>query len=301
MYALTMSEIGAKDEGVSIHDIIKGDTSEKGPPNNLELVNIVNIDAANPRDALKALASHDTKEDVAKNEVPVPHYDENLQIKPPYGEEAYGYRNPGLYAIAVEYTKQARELSAKAGIPITAAGGLGLEWAVDHTSKEIGRHFDVHGFGAKTDLSDLDKILSDGIRPDRTLFTMPFIRGEKGMEAFGAEIPKRERGIYLISDYGKKITEKDGGIKYVGVGEEYVNAIDEMRRQWPGVEIVPWHDLPQVLTENYNLHTGENKPYQKPDEENKPRYAPKRFGTTVRDENKSVLIPGASSEGGEVW
>lgn len=296
-----MSEIGAKDEDVIIPDIIKGDTREKDPSNILELVNIVKIDAANPEDALKALASYNTKEDVAKNEVPVPQYDKNFQIKPPYGDETHGYRNPGLYAIAVEYTKQARELSAKTGIPITAAGGLGLEWAIDHTSTEIGQHFDVHGFGAKTDLSDLDKILTDGIRSDRTLFTMPFMRGAEGMEAFGAEIPKRERGIYLISDYDKKITEESGGIRYVGVGEEYVNAIDEMKRQWAGVEIVPWHDLPNVLTENYNLHTGENRPYQTLDEDNKPFYARKKFGTAVRDENKSVLIPAANSEGGEVW
>ncbi len=297
-----MSEIGVKGEGIIDSIDNQGNNPEQNRLHNeLPKMIIAGKDEANPHDSLVAIARFETKEQGENNKLPVPVYDANSQIKPPYNEEDSYYRNPGLYAIAVEYTRQAHELAAKTDIPITASGGLGLEWAVDHTPNEIGSHFDVHGFGAKTDLSDLDKILTDGIHSDRTLFTMPFIRGEEGMEAFGAELPKRERGIYLISDYGKKITEKDGGIKYVGVGEEYVNAIDEMKRQWPGVEIVPWHDLPKVLTESYNLHTGENKSYQALNEENKPRYTPKKFRASVSNDDKPVLIPGASSEGNEVW
>lgn len=201
----------------------------------------------------------------------LPTYNPTDQIRVSPTDEKGNFGDPVLHAIACEQTRASRTMEANTGIPKDSLEGLRLEWAVKNTHTEVGEKFDVHGV-AKGGVKELDALLTHGLDPDRTLYTMPFIHNPAMSEAFGADKPKTEGGIYLISDHGKRIAK--GNIKFVGVGEGYSRVIDCMQKKWPQVTIVPWHELPKALTQRAQEVTGKTYSYG-----------------TLKSDNLPVLMP----------
>lgn len=173
-------------------------------------------------------------------------YNPNDQIKSdPQGEKG-SYADPELYQISLERTRGLRKIQKTTGIPATVVGGLGLEWAIDNTPQEIGKRFQAHGIAKGDPIKLLDNILTKGIDPNKTLYSMPFNRANEALEAFGADHPKTEGGIIVISGPDQKLV--GDGIRMVGLGEEYMGVVDLLQGKYPKVSFIPWHEIPETLS-----------------------------------------------------
>lgn len=214
--------------------------------------------------------------------VRVPKYDPNDQI---HSAQAFTHlshevisqelalRDQDQFLVGCEILRAMREIGQLARFNAFRLLGLdrpGLDWAIDNTDRSVGIKFDAHGIAKGTPYELLDKLLTEGIRKDRTFYSMSFINAGRYGGAFGADRPFTSGGIIVVSDFGQLLI--DAGIKYVILGEEYNRLIDFLRKKYPQVEIVPWHDAPRVLAMAAMKATGQN--YQIPEltEENWPVY-----------------------------
>ncbi len=86
--------------------------------------------------------------------------------------------------------------------------------------------------------------------------------------------------------------------------------IDLLRARYPQVTVVPWHDAPKVLTEEYNGHTGAQKEADVVTEENWPTYVvsdllsnSKFVVETSMVQSADISTPprSATSEDEDVW
>lgn len=196
------------------------------------------------------------------------------QLKIEYPDWAGHYEGDAeLSTIGYERTRAMRKIGQRMGIGSTVftVGGLGLNWAIEHTSPLVGSKFQAHGFGAKGDpVTEIDNILRRGINEEQHFYTMPFSIQIEGTEAFGAEKPVTVGGIISLSEYDTHPTQPN--IAYIIVGEEYNRVIDLLRKRYPKVTIIPWHDAPRLLTEIVNKQTGGEIPYVTLTKENEPGY-----------------------------
>lgn len=191
-----------------------------------------------------------------------------------------------------------------------ADGGEGLEWAVKNTDSNIGRHYQGHGL-AKNPVEGLDNLIKEGVSKDRTLYSMSFIHSPEAEGALGADMPKTEGGIIVLSDYDKRFPyEGDPQIKYILVDEQYMRVVDIMQERYAehGVKVVPWHDVPKVLSEDFHTHNPEKESQQTPsfDPENPPKYdfGPVKTPDLYKPSPDNVVQTTPRNEGGPddpVW
>ncbi len=206
-------------------------------------------------------------ESEVSDRIPVPIYNpddqftvEQLKERYPEWAEYYGW-DAELAAISVERTRYFREIGKRTNIGgsiMREIGDFGLEWAVENTPHEIGLGYDAHGIAGKKDaVMELDTLLKTGISPDRLFYTMNFVHHEDEEVAtmMGAARPKTKGGFILVSNYGEKLAS--AGIKFVVVGEEYNRVINILKKRYPQVEIVPWHEAPKIFVEQASRVTGE--------------------------------------------
>jgi len=195
--------------------------------------------------------------------------------------------DPDIFTVLVEKTKACREIDKKCGTNLSLAiGGEGLNWALDNVKFEVGESFQAHGIAKGDPIVGLDTLLTGGIQKDRTFYSMGFHGHIGGSEALGADHPFTEGGIIIVSEFEKHFTE--GKIKYVILGEEYRRVVDLMRRKYPGVEIVIWHDAPATLVREYNHNTGANLAIPNLNKDNAPHYVNTNFVDSAGGE---VFVP----------
>jgi len=209
--------------------------------------------------------------------VSVPVYDKKKQIKQEDIDlkDKGNYNDPVLQAIQIERTRALRERQKITG-QMLGLPSEGIMWALKNINPEVGQKFDAHGFSDKVDpVKELENLMIKGIDPNRLLYTTEFRINEEAGSAMGADYPKAEGGIVLLGQHGQLI--KDGGIKYVVVGEEFVNTIGLLRQRYQQVEIIPWHDAPKRLTAIHNDRTGENISAIELNAQNHPRYVDTRI------------------------
>lgn len=243
------------------------------------------------------LSTQRDKENITQQGEQVSMYNPDNQIKLK-GTENY------LDVVNTERTRAAREIQAVSGIPVLANGGEGLEWAIRNTNREVGQRFRAHGV-AKYPVEDLDRLITQGLSQDRTFYSMPFVEERKAGEAFGADMPKTEGGIIVLADYDTQFpTEGNPQIRYILLDEQYMQAADIMRQRYEkfGVEVVPWHDVPKILTENVNSHNpGQEKySFNSVNPQSPVRYPQKRVGPAKLPETK-IPVPEAKKGAGDVW
>src|SRR3989344_6666796 len=117
--------------------------------------------------------------------VPIPMYSAEgqftvEQMKQEYPEWSQHYVGDAeLTAINYHATQALRRLGQETGIGSSVmreTGGSGLEWAIDHTPKEVGLEYDAHGIAGKRDaVAELDALLKEGIKKDRPFYSMSFL------------------------------------------------------------------------------------------------------------------------------
>lgn len=106
---------------------------------------------------------------------------------------------------------------------------------------EVGSKFDAHGI-AKISITDhlkqLNKLLSDGINPNKPFYTAPLVaKGNVGAgigTANGAAY--RDGSFILVSGKSKKIGED--GIKHVIVNDAYYSIINDLQKKFPNINFV---------------------------------------------------------------
>lgn len=177
----------------------------------------------------------------------VPRYDPAKQIK-------LGEYDNYVDVVGAEWTRAVRDMSHITGSAMMNVGGLGLPWAVHNTPREVGRRFQAHGI-AKSPIWNLDRLLQDGIRPNQTFYTMSFVESGGAFEAFGADMPKTEGGIILVSKLDESFpSEGDPNISYIALGEEYMRVVDILQNivKDRNITVVPWHDVPNTLIGKVN-------------------------------------------------
>lgn len=242
-----------------------------------------------------------TNETLPTDRIPVPIYNPSDQITVilPTGEDTYGDKD--LYTISAARNQEQWEIRKATGAP-RGLPSKGLLWAIDHTSPDVGEKFDAHGIAKGDPVELLNNILVKGIDKDRTLYSTGFTRSNEAAGAIGASYPKAEGGIIIVGDFDGRLTET--GVKHVIVGEEYMKVVDLLRKKYPAVQIVPWHDAPKVLTEEYNAKTGENHPYTELHNDNRPYYQPKMIWPRppqIPPEEKLAQWAEPSKDVGDVW
>lgn len=225
---------------------------------------------------------------------PIPFYDCDNQISSDDQGEKGFYNDSDLYKVSVERLRALREIRKLTGIPVTQTGGFGLEWAIDNTPREIGQQFDAHGIAKNDPIKLLNNVLTQGINPTRLLYTMPFIRETTESGALGADHPKTEGGIIIISDVNRKLSPN--GITFVGLGEEYMRVVDMLRKKYPDVSFIPWHQIPKTLTNAVATKTDTATSVPETSNENRPYYPAKIIGPQRTQTVQSIIpIPTATS------
>lgn len=209
--------------------------------------------------------------EISPHRIPIPIYDPIAQVHIYDPNDAGSLGSPELNAIAKSHRRVTKELASKAKISIDFVKGQGLEWAIDHTDHDVATNFQAHGINKGIPLLLLKDLLTEGIKNPPGLYTMPFTRETGAAGAFGAETPFTNGGIIVASGYGEDLNTH--GVKYVFLGEGYINGIDLLRKTFPNFQIVPWHDIPKTLAEEASKQTGENLPYEVVSQENRPYYA----------------------------
>ena len=95
---------------------------------------------------------------------------------------------------------------------------------------------------------------------------------------------------------------QENGIKYVVVGEEYNRAIDLLREKYPKVQIVPWHEAPRILTNEYNEAVGGSVVPIQITLENKPTYKrTEGIKTSSTRAREGVPTTTESPEENDIW
>lgn len=224
--------------------------------------------------------------------LPVPCYSPEDQITVLEDGEGGSYKDPTLYAVGVERKRAQDKLIRETGIPREAVGGLGLEWAIKNTPKEVGKEFDAHGIAKGDPVKMLDDLLKEGIDPSRTLHSMPFTQEIEAAGAFGAEMPSTRGGIIIVSGYGQELSKN--GIKYVILDETYCRAIDALRKKYPEKTFLPWHKASAVFVSEANRVTGSDIPAPLLSEENSPTYPTKK--RPLRAPKRPTPVPRPPSE-----
>lgn len=248
------------------------------------------------------------REDKSDDEILVPLYDPDDQIfddTEKFPEEWERFRenidDKDLFTVIVEVTRAHREMTAARGISSHGIGGQGLEWALENINHEVGGSFQAHGLAKGDPVVGLDKLLTNGVRNDQKFYSMGFHVQKEAAGAFGADHPFTTGGLIVVSEQGKDFTT--GQIKYVIVGEEYRRVVDLLRKKYPKVKIVPWHDAPSVLTAEYNKYTGEARELPLLKSKNAPFYA-KIDNLSRSSYDESIVTPeidGANSNDIDVW
>jgi hypothetical protein len=188
-----------------------------------------------------------TAESLSNKGAVVPIYNPDDQIKLKETDDF-------LKVVNTERTRVAREINKVSGIEALHDGGTGLVWAVENTDRKVGIHYQAHGV-AKNPVEDLDTLITKGLSPDRVFYSMSFTKAGEFAGAFGAEMPKTEGGIIVVADYGTRFPrEGDPKIKYLFLDEQYMRVVDAIQQRYEkyGVKVVPWHEVPKVLTEDAN-------------------------------------------------
>lgn len=139
--------------------------------------------------------------------------------------------------------------------------------------------------------------------PQKLLYTTQFRINKEAGPAIGADHPRAEGGIILIGNYDQTI--RANGIRYVVVGQEYVNVIDLLRQRYSQVEIIPWHEAPKKLTTVHNEKTGESIQAAELNDENHPQYQDKRFYPgqiqSANSLEEVVQIPKKAQGNVDIW
>ncbi len=103
-----------------------------------------------------------------QDKIPVPIYSSEDQftvedLKAKYPDWASHYDGDAeLTAMNYERTRYLREIGGRTNIGgiMRDLGGIGLEWAVDNTPREVGLEYDAHGIAGKLDaVMEVDKLL----------------------------------------------------------------------------------------------------------------------------------------------
>jgi len=227
---------------------------------------------------------------------PIPIYYPNNQIRL-NGEDF-------ATVVNTERTRALREITILTNSPRNATGGDGLEWAINHTDPNVGKHFQAHGL-AKNPVEDLVVLMDKGLIAGKIFYSMPFIDVGNTSEAFGAQKIKTEGGLVLVSGYDEQFPQEGPmRLKYIIVGEEFIQTIQILRDRFKdlGIEIVPWHDAPIVLTRSYNEHNPDNYiEYQTVSESNPVRYPPKKTIHIPHTTSPSIIAGNAGSAPNDVW
>ncbi len=112
---------------------------------------------------------------------------------------------------------------------------------LNNLSPEIGSKFDAHGI-AKISITDhlrqLNKLLTDGINPDKPFYTAPLVaKGNVGAGIGTANgSAYRDGSFILVSDKSNKLCKN--GIKHVIVNDAYYNIISDLQKKFPNVNFV---------------------------------------------------------------
>lgn len=182
--------------------------------------------------------------------------------------------------VNTERTRALREISVTSQAPRTFLGGDGLLWAMQHTNSAVGRHFQSHGLTDRlesgTPVESLDNLITNGIIKGKTFWTMPF-SDVGGAGGFGADMPKTAGGIIVVGDYDKYFPiEGPANIRYVVLGEEYMRVLNVIENRYTaqGIQVIPWHDAPKILTEEVNKHSQTSYTYETVDPSQPIRYPP---------------------------
>lgn len=211
----------------------------------------------------------------AEVEIPLYNPDTQLQIVnevPAEYQKTYG-QDPGLYTIAVEVTRARRHITRETQQGNTTwTGSKGLKWVLDNLDKRIGRQYDTHGIAGKYhDVSEMDKMLRDGIDSEHGLYSMSLINAEEATGAFGASHPFTTGGVFMVAESGGTLLKN--GIRYMILGEEFAQVIDIIRARYPEITVLSWNEAPAVLIQN--AEPVEGPPVVTPviDPENPPHYS----------------------------
>lgn len=166
---------------------------------------------------------------------------------------------------------------------IQAIGDDGLERAMkDAMPSEVGRQFQGHGFGKSgSAIQELVDVLKNGIDKDRTFYTTSIYYNPEAGGALGADMPFTTGGLICV--FGRGDSQGDNGIQSVLVGAWYINAIDTMRKNYPDITFVPWHDAPEYYTGLVNAAEGTEYRAGEIDDSIKPIPSPfeRRIGGTA--------------------
>lgn len=197
-------------------------------------------------------------EDEPREPIPVPVYDPNTQVFSDLDDDwREHYQDPDLYTIARQRTRAHRMIDTARGSSLySSCGGEGLPWAIEQVHHDAGGHFQAHGLSKGGIVSQLDQLLTTGIDPSRTLYSMGFHSQADAAGAFGAERPVTTGGLIVLSAVDQLLP--DSGVKYVVLGEEYNNVTNLMRKKYPGVEFISWHEAPRRLAEIAAAATGQD-------------------------------------------
>ena len=175
----------------------------------------------------------------------------------PEWKDETGYEDPELAALAYIRTQNIRDIAQSLGISPSFATGEGLDWVFKQMTPEVGMRFDAHGIAVKSGsaVNELDALLTEGLHDNQTFYTMNFIDGGVNLAStLGAAHPFTEGGLIVVSDVDTMINET--GIKYVVVGEEYMNGMDILTSKYPDYTFVPWNEAPNTLANIVNEKDG---------------------------------------------
>lgn len=251
------------------------------------------------------LSSFEKESEEAQKTILIPAYSSDSQftveqLEQEYPEWATNGSDREIVAINYERTRALRQIGDETGIGrniLLETGGSGLRWAIDHTPREVGMEYDSHGIAGKRGaIEELDILLREGIKQDTPFYSMGFIYEPEASAGFGADRPFTIGGFIVIAERDKKL--QSSGIKYVVVGEEYVRVLDILKKRYPQVIFIPWHEAPKVLTNEVSKAENREIALELPTEENRPCYhIPKKFGfkpapmsePTVKVENQMEI------------
>lgn len=107
-------------------------------------------------------------------------------------------------------------------------------------SESVGSKFDAHGIAkiSVTDhLSQLNRLLTDGIDPTRAFHTAPLVGNRISGPGLGTSgSAYRDGSFILVGDKGQLIEKS--GIKHVIVNDAYYSIVNDLQRKFPDVNFV---------------------------------------------------------------
>ncbi len=215
------------------------------------------------------------------------------------------YPDTDLATIAWEAGKAAKDIHTRQGA-YDVLGGQGLRWALKNVDPEAGKRFQGHGIAKGDAVTTLNALLTKGVERGRTFYTTEFRINKEAGGAIGADHPFTNRGIIVLGESGKKVDEN--GIHYVVLGEEYNTVVNLLRKKYPHIEFIPWHEAPKRLAELASKETGGSYKSTMLTEENRPHYPDTRnIGGQVTEEKFSLeqrneaSTPQNLGSGDNVW